>query len=84
MHCKAVLNRLERTCAGSAIRQAYITMEILFRAAVNHALIVRHPVNGVRFSRTARAGGKMVRNWRASGTAPDAAQKMTENGLKYQ
>lgn len=55
MHCKAVLNRMDRTYAGSTIRQAYITMGILFRAAVDNELIVKHPMNGVRFSKPVRA-----------------------------
>ena len=38
MHCKIVLNRMEATYAGSAIRQAYIAMGTMFRAAVMNDL----------------------------------------------
>ena len=33
MHCKAVLNRMETTYAGSTIRQAYITMGTMLKSA---------------------------------------------------
>lgn len=35
MHCKAVLNRMETTYAGSTIRQAYITMGTMLKAAAH-------------------------------------------------
>lgn len=38
MHCKIVLNRMEATYAGSAIRQAYTAMGTMFRAAVMNDL----------------------------------------------
>lgn len=34
MHCKAVLNRMEATYAGSTIRQAYITTGTMLKSAV--------------------------------------------------
>lgn len=55
MHCKAVFNRMEKTYAGSTIRQAYITMGILFRAAVMNDLLTKHPMDGVRFNKPIRA-----------------------------
>ena len=39
MHCKAVLNRMEALYAGSTIRQAYITMGTMFRAAVMNGFL---------------------------------------------
>lgn len=43
MHCKIILNRMEATYAGSTIRQAYITMGTMFRAAVmNDMHALRH------------------------------------------
>ena len=34
MHCKAILNRMEITYAGSTIRQTYIAMGTFFKSAV--------------------------------------------------
>ena len=44
MHCKMVLNRMEPKYAGSTIRQAYITMGTLFKAAKINDLIPKHPL----------------------------------------
>ena len=55
MHCKAVLNRMEITYAGSTIRQAYITMGTLFKSAVMNDIIAKHPMNGVRYTKPVRA-----------------------------
>lgn len=46
MHCKMVLNRMEKDYAGSAIRQTYIAMGIMFTAAKR---------NGVRYTKPVRA-----------------------------
>lgn len=55
MHCKAVLNRMESVYAGSTIRQAYIAMGTLLRAAVMNDMIARHPMDGVRYTKPVRA-----------------------------
>lgn len=55
MHCKAVLNRMEATYAGSAIRQAYITMGTVLKSAVMNDIIVKHPMHGVRYTKPVRA-----------------------------
>lgn len=55
IHCKIVLNHMEETYAGSTIRQTYITMGTLLRAAVNNDLIVKHPMEGVRYTKPVRA-----------------------------
>ena len=55
MHCKLVLNRMDATYAGSTIRQAYITMGTMFRAAVRNKLIRDHPMDGVRYTKPLRA-----------------------------
>ena len=55
MHCKAILNRMETTYAGSTIRQAYITMGTVFKAAVMNDIITKHPMNGVRYTKPLRA-----------------------------
>lgn len=54
MHCKTVLNRMEATYAGSTIKQAYITMGVLLRAAVMNDIIRKHPMDGVRFNKPVR------------------------------
>ena len=49
------LNRMEPKYAGSTIRQAYITMGTLFKAAKMNDLIPKHPMDGVRYSKPVRA-----------------------------
>ena len=41
--------------AGSTIRQAYITMGTMFKAAKMNDLIAKHPMDGVRFTKPVRA-----------------------------
>lgn len=55
MHCKAVLNRMDEIYAGSTIRQAYITMGTMFKAAVMNDVIGKHPMDGVRYTKPVRA-----------------------------
>ena len=55
MHCKQVLIRMDADYAGSTIRQAYIAMGTLFKAAKMNDLIARHPMDGVRFTKPVRA-----------------------------
>lgn len=55
MHCKAVLNRMETTYAGSTIRQTYITMGTMFKSTVMNDIIGKPPMNGVRYTKPARA-----------------------------
>lgn len=55
MHCKTVLNRMETTYAGSTIRQTYITMGTMFKAALMNDMIAKHPMDGVRYSKPVRA-----------------------------
>ena len=40
--------------AGSTIRQAYITMGTMFKAAKMNDLIAKHPMDGVRFTKPVR------------------------------
>ena len=55
MHCKMVFNRMEASYAGSTIRQTYIAMGTMFRAAVMNDMIRQHPMDGVRFTKPVRA-----------------------------
>ena len=55
MHCKVVLNRMETDYAGSTIRQTYITMGTMFKSALMNDLIIKHPMNGVRYTKPVRA-----------------------------
>jgi integrase len=55
MHCKIVLNRMEATYAGSSIRQCYIAMGTMLRAAVMNDMLTKHPMDGVRFTKPVRA-----------------------------
>lgn len=55
MHCKMILNGMMNTYAGSTIRQAYIAMGTMFRAAVMNDVISKHPMDGVRYTKPVRA-----------------------------
>ncbi len=55
MHCKKVFIQIDADYAGSTIRQAYITMGTMFKAARMNDLIAKHPMDGVRFTKPVRA-----------------------------
>ena len=55
MHCKAVFNSMTGTYAGSTIRQAYIALGAMFKAAKENGLIEKHPMDGVRFDSPVKA-----------------------------
>ena len=55
MHCKMVLNRMDEQYAGSTIRQCYIAMGTMFKAARMNDMISKHPMDGVRYTKPIRA-----------------------------
>lgn len=55
MHCKIVLNTMDKDYAGSTIRQTYICMGTMLKSALMNDLIPKHPMNGVRYTKPARA-----------------------------
>ena len=55
MHCKKVLNRMEKTYAGGTIRQVYITMGAMLRSALMNDMISKHPMDGVLYTKPVRA-----------------------------
>jgi len=55
LHCKMVLNNMEENYAGSTIRQTYIAMGAMLKSALMNDLIVKHPMDGVRFTKPVRA-----------------------------
>ena len=55
MHCKKVLLQMDETYAGSTIRQTYIAMGTMLKAALMNDLIIKHPMNGVRYTKPIRA-----------------------------
>lgn len=55
MHCKIILNQMMETYAGSTIRQTYIAMGTMFRAAVMNDIIPKHPMDGVLYTKPVRA-----------------------------
>ena len=55
MHCKKVFIQMDADYSGSTIRQAYITMGTMFKAAKMNDLIAKHPMDGVRFTKPVRA-----------------------------
>ena len=54
MHCKKMFIHMDADYAGSTIRQAYITMGTMFKAAKMNDLIAKHPMDGVRFTKPVR------------------------------
>ena len=55
MHCKKVFIQMDSDYAGSTIRQTFITMGTMFKAAKMNDLIAKHPMDGVRFTKPVRA-----------------------------
>ena len=55
MHCKTVLNRMETTYAGPTIRQTYIAMGTMFKAALINDVIAKHHIDGARYFKPVRA-----------------------------
>ena len=55
MHCKKVLIQMDKDYAGSTIRQAYIAMGTMFKAAKMNDIIAKHPMDGVRYTKPVRA-----------------------------
>lgn len=55
MHCKKVLIQMDANYAGSTIRQTYITMGTMFKAALMNGMISKHPMDGVRYTKPVRA-----------------------------
>ena len=55
MHCKMALLQMDAKYAGSTIRQAYITMGTMFKSAKMNGLILKHPMDGVRYTKPVRA-----------------------------
>ncbi len=49
MHCKQVLLSMEEDYAGSTIRQTYIAMGTMFKAAVMNGIISKHPMDGIGY-----------------------------------
>lgn len=55
MHCRKILNDMYKDYAGSTIKQAYITMGTMFKAARMNDVIPKHPMNGVRYTKPVKA-----------------------------
>ena len=56
MHCKKVLILMESAgYAGATVRQTYITMGTILKSAKENDLILKHPMDGVRFTKPLRA-----------------------------
>ena len=55
MHCKKVFIEMDADYSGFTIRQAYIAMGTMFRAAVMNDMLTKHPMDGVRYTKPVRA-----------------------------
>ena len=51
MHCKKVLVDMYDDYAASTIKQTYITMGSMFKAALVNGIINKHPMDGVKFTK---------------------------------
>ncbi|MCR5848006.1 MAG: tyrosine-type recombinase/integrase [Lachnospiraceae bacterium] len=49
MHCKKVLLEMEKGYSGSTIKQTYITMGTMFKAALMNDVISKHPMDGLKY-----------------------------------
>ena len=54
MHCKMILTKMGSKYSGATIRQTYITMGTMFKAALMNGLISKHPMDGVRYTKPVR------------------------------
>ena len=50
-----VLTRMDSAYSGATIRQIYITMGTMFKAALMNGMIAKHPMDGVRYTKPVRA-----------------------------
>lgn len=55
MHCKAILNKMENEYAGSTMRQTYITISTIFRAAMDNDVVTKIPLKGVSVNKPIKA-----------------------------
>ena len=55
MHCKIVLNQMDKDYAGATIRQTYICMGTMLKSALMNDLMSKHPMGGVRYTKPVRA-----------------------------
>ncbi len=55
LHCRKILNDMDKEYAGSTIKQAYITMGTMFKSALMNDVISKHPMNGVRYTKTIKS-----------------------------
>lgn len=55
LHCKIVLQQMDADYAGSTIRQTYITMGTMLKSAKMNGLLLKHPMDGVRYTKPVRA-----------------------------
>ncbi len=83
MHCKMVLNAMDDTYAGSTIRQTYITMGTMLKAALMNDIIPKHPMNGVRYTKPVRAKDDIHFLTREEQRIFLAAAKRSHNYFQY-
>lgn len=57
MHCRKVLNDMDADYKGSTVKQTYIAMGTMFRAAVMNDVIPKHSMDGVRYTKHIKAPG---------------------------
>ena len=55
MHCSMILNNMNADYKGGTIKQAYIAMGTMFKAALVNGIIEKHPMDGVRYTKPVKA-----------------------------
>ncbi len=83
MHCKRVLLKMDETYAGSTIRQTYICMGTMLKAALMNDIIPKHPMNGVRYTKPVRAKDDIHFLTREEQRIFLAAAKRSHNYFQY-
>ena len=83
LHCQQVLNNMSADYKASTIRQAYITMGVLFKSAVVNDVIPKHPLDGVKLSKTKKAPGKIKYLTEAEQESFLNAAKRSHNYCQY-
>ena len=83
IHCRKVLNDMDGDYKGSTVKQTYITMGTMFRAAVMNDVIQKHPMDGVRYTKTVKAPGQIKYLKLDEQTAFLAAAKRSHNYRQY-
>lgn len=83
LHCQKVLFDMYEDYRGSTIKQTYIAMGTMFRAAILNDIISKHPMDGVRYSKAVKAANDIKFLTIEEQTAFLKAAKRSHNYRQY-